>query len=300
MSSFKKGEAVILLGLVARRELNGERGTLARFLEEKERWSVRLASGEVVNVKPGNLKRVSEIVAGASRNAVGREFERMQAAGASTADCAICMEPLNAPGVRLESLGCGHRLHRKCWTQHCKAHAATLLASHGDRGQSGARCPLCNAWHGFGAVLETDEVDPLPSSALPSRAWFMQPARALIHQMLGYVYQARWQAVGQDRSVQQECAFIDERFRLVAASRQAGGFEILDAALARFREAYSASQRSGRAEPLRSEMDGMRKALMVIAIPHLMPERAGGRSDADDQAYIPFLTRFLMTCGLAG
>ena len=67
----------------------------------------------------------------------------------------------------------------------------------------------------------------------------------LMRQMLGYVYQSRWQEEGQDRSVMEEIAFIQERFRLVKAAGQEN-FPALEGALAKFREAVLGSPTPGR------------------------------------------------------
>jgi len=49
------GAIVTLKGLVGAPEKNGERGTLAHFVDETGRWKIMLQSGESVNAKPENI-----------------------------------------------------------------------------------------------------------------------------------------------------------------------------------------------------------------------------------------------------
>mmetsp|Transcript_41608 Transcript_41608/g.120487 ORF Transcript_41608/g.120487 Transcript_41608/m.120487 type:complete len:849 (-) Transcript_41608:304-2850(-) len=76
--AFLEGEAVLLRGLSSAdgQKLNGQRGRVMRFVLEKARFEVRLDSGDVLNVKPGNLQRPDE---GAG------EAEKAQGAAPATA-----------------------------------------------------------------------------------------------------------------------------------------------------------------------------------------------------------------------
>ena len=54
------GQAVVVIGLKARPDLNGEVGILLRFDHAASRWLVRLRNGEGKRIKPANLAALAE------------------------------------------------------------------------------------------------------------------------------------------------------------------------------------------------------------------------------------------------
>ena len=60
-SCFEKDDAVKIRGMVSRKDLNGQTGSMIEFLKEKKRWSVKIDSiGSTVAVKKENLESLSK------------------------------------------------------------------------------------------------------------------------------------------------------------------------------------------------------------------------------------------------
>eukprot|EP00929_Paragymnodinium_shiwhaense_P124117 TRINITY_DN9905_c0_g1_i3.p1 TRINITY_DN9905_c0_g1~~TRINITY_DN9905_c0_g1_i3.p1 ORF type:complete len:937 (-),score=244.35 TRINITY_DN9905_c0_g1_i3:242-3052(-) len=59
-ASLQPGQAVVLTGLVSCPELNGSQGVCERWQADKQRWIVRLQSGQERSLKPASLRRVGE------------------------------------------------------------------------------------------------------------------------------------------------------------------------------------------------------------------------------------------------
>jgi len=110
------GRRVRLTGLAARPELNGRTGVAVEFVEQAERYTVRLdsenAEGKVVRVKPGNL--LHDVVLAAACTGCG-------AAGARRR-CSRCMTVFY----------CSSTCQRSHWPNHkapCGAAASALVAT---------------------------------------------------------------------------------------------------------------------------------------------------------------------------
>ena len=115
----------------------------------------------------------------------------------------ICLGPLSSE--QIEALACGHRLHATCLERHRSTHRqafAVGVAFGTSEGSSGARYPLCNAWVG------------LPAANASEERWFEWAPERLVSSALGFIYQSRWHAEGEDRSADAEREFIFERLRL--------------------------------------------------------------------------------------
>lgn len=220
------------------------------------------------------------------------------AARQSTADCAICLESLISTGSnkkksKVETLGCGHRFHKACWKKHVEAHIETIVATAGEKATMGARCPICKAWHGHNAAYD--------ETLLSRRPWHTKSAAELMDQMLGYVYQSRWQDAGKDPGIAEERAFIDEHIRLVQGSIQAGRVSGLDAALVRFRETIVSKQGQDLSDKDLDEIERFGDAFLACCIVHVMPGQGptGAKCKKEDKAYSPYVHRFMETMGLA-
>lgn len=74
---FSPGDLVQVVGLQAKPELNGQTGKVLRWVEEKQRWEVRLDSmrGNVapLGLKPANLERYSKLETGFLKSKTKKE-----------------------------------------------------------------------------------------------------------------------------------------------------------------------------------------------------------------------------------
>lgn len=254
---------VRLCGLSARDDLNGCTGKLLTFDPVKARWRVEVESGECVRVRTANLEAVK------------------MKEGLST-ECSICLEPFMS-NQDIAHLGCGHALHQDCLYSLRTVHRNDIVSSLGEAGQTAQRCPVCRAWHGKSG----DNAD----------TWWNYPAFALINQMLGYIFQRRWQSQGQDRSAAEEMVFIEERFgRAYAAGQAEDQLRALDAALKRLRANFRQNGGTGHIDDTVGAdfTDAFASAAVVFV-------RPTGPSDAvedSDSLYWACVPAFLQTLGM--
>jgi hypothetical protein len=274
------GGHVELHGLVKSPELNGVTGTLVLFNEADGRWQVRIKNAgrqQTVCVRPVNLKQAFAD----SKGAAGDAQRTISAVSSSLeSGCCICTEPFTSEAT-LHKFGCGHLVHSACWRAHSSAHAADFISSRGSSGQSGARCPLCNAWDG-------------PSVGRGEQPWYERAPSQLVQMCLGYVYQSRWQAAGEDRSADDEVAFISDRIRLAKAAEQyESSMAGMADALTQVRKLLGAR----RQQLFQADLGPHLKALVACLIPFVIVQRTAGTpaQSADDHAYVPHLMSWMHT-----
>ena len=279
-ASLVVGGHVELHGLVKLPELNGVVGTLVLYDEANGRWQVRIkkaAHPQTVCVRPVNLKNVLRDL----KETLGEHAQRTSAAVSSSleSDCPICHEAFTSE-AKVHNFGCGHHVHNDCWNAHSSVHFAEFISSGGSAGQSGARCPMCNAWDGPSAAWEGP--------------WYERTPNELVIMCLGYVYQSRWQAAGEDRSMEDEEAFITDRIRLAKAAKQyESSMTGMTDTLGKIRKLVGV----GGLQLLQADPTPHRKALVTCLIPFIAVARTAGTSAqaADDNAYIPHLVSWMNT-----
>ena len=221
------------------------------------------------------------------------EANRQHAAVKSNLDCAICLEPLSKE--KDEALACGHRLHSACLernrTTHREAFRLGVLAGTSG-GMSGARCPLCNAWTG------------MPPAAAEEQSWFEWTPLRLVRSAMGFIYQSRWQAEGEDRSMAAELDFIAEHIRL-ARDMPDGIADTVLQELGVVMASMSSKAKSSSPSGLgfRCELSEFQNltlkvthALTVFLVPDVQTVLDGKPSL--NQGYLPYVGRFLRTIGL--
>ena len=59
MDGAKPGHTVKFQGLKGAAHLNGQEGTLVKYVKKEGRWSVRCEDGNTVNAKPENLLHIA-------------------------------------------------------------------------------------------------------------------------------------------------------------------------------------------------------------------------------------------------
>ena len=173
--------------------------------------------------------------------------------------------------ICLEPLARGHVLHADCWLNNCAAHANDFWLSGGERGQTGARCPLCRGWHG----CET-------AAAAPAVRW-------MLNRLLGFVYQRRWNAAGRDPSAVEELQWILAR---IVAAGDVGRttLETFDRVMRVFR-AYSAKHATPEVGVLLTPSVSSSFLTSLTALFHVFV-----RTDPDD-AYYRHFGEFVRTLG---
>lgn len=279
--SFEVGKKVQIHGLVKAPELNGVIGTLQRFDDDTGRWQVlvvRAGVQTIIGARPINLKVLT-----VEEDAVKSGLHRADAALRSSLEsgCPICLEDFK-PESLLHKFGCGHVVHSACWSAHSMKHGAEFISSRGQGGQSGARCPVCNAWDGPTLGRE--------------KPWYERTANELLVMALGYIFQSRWQAVGEDRSAEEEVAFIADRVRLAkAAGQYDGSLAGLTSTLARIRMIM---QSHGYKQQLaQNDLVPELKNIMACLVPFVIVDRKPSiaAQSADDRSYVPHLMSWMQT-----
>lgn len=108
---------------------------------------------------------------------------------------------------------------------------------------------------------------------------------------LGYVFQSRWQAAGEDRSAEDEIVFIADRIRLANAAGQ------YESSMTGTVDTLAQSRKLMGARGQQADLTPHIQALLACLIPFVFVARTARTSAqaTDDSAYLPYLMTWMHT-----
>lgn len=116
---FKAGAQVVVVGLQKNPQKNGSVGALVKYVEDKERWAVEFANGDINNFKMENLQVMEE-----------QEKKRCQAQRGAGRRYSVC------EGLHLQHFSRDHgaeSVRTFCWHRHAGERAVKKPARKEDR-----------------------------------------------------------------------------------------------------------------------------------------------------------------------
>lgn len=229
--------------------------------------------------------------------------------------CAVCKKPFGKADL-VQTLACEHVVHQQCWYEYNNGyiekvyeHAQAGLPNPMSRQSKTERlrCPICSTWHGAngceGAPMMTvsNEKGDGHREWAPPNAWWKQPVKELMHQVLGYIYQRHClDTLGSEGNDKEEFAFCAKcRNRLQKSRGGQQQFDVLEDKL-RVMEAIASRKASGDSDLVPPKMVVSVSTDLVACIFHHVVETKKGKVLDQKQAdeWMQYMRPWLITAGL--